>query len=156
MSSDVLPVYIYFQGQKRRQGLVDHTRFSNPTARNVMSGVLLTPGPITTHMSVKRLSRIFNTAVTKVKFVTASRQLEKAGLGLFVETSHGAHCFVKKPPAEIYPFLQNPENCDLATYEVYDYRYNLPLSVVVKDKFVHFVVSHGLVPEAAFKGRGTL
>ena len=114
-----------------------------------MAGVLLTPGPITTHISVKRLSRIFNTAVSKTKFMTACRQLEAAGLGSLVNVGQNSHCFVKKPPAEIGDYLVLPENCDLATLHVFESRYNLPLSVVVKERYKQFVVAHGLVPPEA-------
>ena len=121
-----------------------------------MAGVLLTPGPVTTHMSVKRLSRIFNTAVTKNKFMTAARQLQTAGLGSLMEIKTNLHCFIKRPPSsEVIDILLSPEYCDLNTGVDYARRYDLPVSAVVTDRIKSILVLQGLVPQEAFKERNS-
>ena len=121
-----------------------------------MVGVLLTPGPVTTHMSVKRLSQIFNVSLTKTKFMTAANQLEAIGLGKLIvleQISNNAHIFVKTPPWQASEVLMMQQNKDLATPSDYAIRYDLPSSAVITDRIKRALIDIGVVPEECFKTR---
>ncbi len=123
-------------------------RFGLATVKNMMSGVLLAPGPVSTHLSVKGLSPTFNLAISKAKFMAAANQLQAANLGSLVvldNISRSAHVFVKKPPEEVRGQLQ-----DFATDEEYSDRFSLPPASTVNMKMQEELVRLGYVPEAHF------
>ena len=114
-----------------------------------MSGVLLTPGPVSTHLAVKGLSPAFNLGVSKSKFMAAAQQLEAVGLGQLVileAISRSAHVFVKRPPDSIMGQLQ-----DYALDEEYSQRYCLPPASTVTLKMQADLVRLGYVPESHFR-----
>ena len=125
-------------------------RFTNPTVRGIMAGILLAPGPVTLHKSVQGLSRIFNVAVTKTKYVSAANKLQAANFGVLTSVGGKQHIFVKRPPAEAQNLLMMKENSDLATIEEYEHRYNGQSSAAITQKIKDSLVQQGLVPPGTF------
>ncbi len=117
-----------------------------------MAGILLAPGPVTLHKSVQGLSRIFNVAVTKTKYVSAANKLQASNFGVLTSVGGKQHIFVKRPPAEVQHLLMTKENSDLATPEEYEQRYNTQSSAAITTKIKESLVQQGLVPPGVFQG----
>ena len=103
-------------------------RFLNPNVKNIKSGILLSPGPVSNYKSVQNLSRVFHSAVTKQKFVDGATKLQEEGYGelVFLDELRNTTCaFVKKPVPEMQNFLQQI-GTDLCTFKEYEMRYNMP------------------------------
>ncbi len=126
-------------------------RLTNPTTRNVMTGILLSPGPVSSHQVVRSLSRQFMSSVLKAKFDMAANRLVAASLGSLVTVLNGQHIFVKKVPEEAAQFLQQQENQDLCTIDEYQHRFNLPTPAVVTPKIQGALAQMELVPAHFFK-----
>lgn len=143
------------QGKKTASGMtVVASRFSNPTTRNVMSGILLTPGPVCTHTGVQSLSRIFRNSINKAKFLLAANRLQSANLGSVVileKISKSCHVFVKRSPVDIRQYLDTDENGDLCSVEEYAQKFELPPPAPITLKIQHELVEIGLVAAEDFK-----
>ena len=118
-----------------------------------MAGILCTHGPVSTLKSVQRLSRIFNTAVRKTRFLSAANQLQDAQLGKLVvlEGVGKSLIFIKKEPAQARELLTLPQNSDLCTPEEYEERFSKPPSCVITEKLMTILISLGHVPAEHFK-----
>lgn len=131
------------------------SRFTTPKLRNIMSGILLTPGPISTRKAVKSLSSVFNLSVTKTKFEAAAKNLVTANLGTNLSdlgSKHSFTIFLKKKPDEIREFLQLPENADLCSIEEYIERYHLKTpSYNIPGKTLGVLLQRGIVNIGQFK-----
>ena len=129
-------------------------RFALATARGIMSGVLLTPGPVSTHKALKNLSMAFNVAVTKSKFISACNRLQASNLGFLVQVDNKnrqAQVFVKRPPEEVQIILESGENSDLTSYQEYSQRFALPPSAAVTPPIKEKLVQMGMVKPEHFK-----
>ena len=129
-------------------------RLANPTTRNVMTGILLSPGPVCNLQVVQTLSRVFMSSVNASKFQLAANRLEAASLGSLVplkSVSKSCVVFVKKTPAEIGELLRLKENQDLCTIDEFQYRFSLPTPARVSKKVQWALVQMGLVPKEFFK-----
>ena len=119
-----------------------------------MSGILLSPGPVSNVRVVQSLSGVFMSAVNKSKFLAAANRLEAAGLGSLVTLdaiSNRCQVFVKKSPAEIYELLQIKENQDICTFDEFRERFDLPTTARISQKVQEALVQMGLVPPECFK-----
>ncbi len=146
---------LFLQGRKRivipRIGCCK--RFLVANMRNVMSGILLASGPVSTRVTVKNLSSAFNLAVTKTKFLSAAKQLEEANIGhliLLKELSLKAHFFVKRQPDEVRDILLQPCNQDLCTFQEYEQRFFSPSPSTITPKMQQTLVAQGFVPPGLF------
>ena len=122
--------------------------------RNIMAGVLLAPGPVSTRLTVKNMSPAFKLAVSKAKFMSAANQLQSTNFGsliLLEQISSQAHVFVKCPPSEASYLLQLDEHRDLCTLEEYSQRYAMPTPMSVTLKMQQCMIERGLVPAESFK-----
>ena len=129
-------------------------RLANPTTRNVMTGILLSPGPVCNLQVVQSLSRVFMSSINKSKFLLAANRLQAASFGSLVplrSISSGCQIFVKKTPAEVAELLQLKENQDLCTFDEFQYRFGLPTPAVISLKIQGTLVQMGLVPPEYFK-----
>ena len=127
-------------------------RFSNPSLKNIQSGLLLSPGPVSVLQAVRGLSGVFHNAVTKQKFLMAASKLEAANLGSLVVLeviSRQCHVFVKKPPSEEVEAVVNSE--DLCSYGEYVQQYMVASSKAISEKIKQHVVLMGLVPAEVFQ-----
>ncbi len=113
-----------------------------------MAGVLLAPGPISTLVSVKRLSRVFNDGLSQHKFLSAANKLVDSGFGILVNT--GQQVFVKRSPAEVGPLLASSDIGDLCSSENYQNNYIRPTSTVVSRKLKQALVAMGAVKAELF------
>ena len=121
-----------------------------------MTAVLLSAGPVSSHLTTRNMSSSFKVAVNKARFLSAANQLQSAGLGMLVvleNISRNAHVFVKKPPVEMAPILQMPENADMLSVDEYQQRYCLPVPSYITEKMIESVVCQGLVPPDHFRQR---
>ncbi len=129
-------------------------RFSNPSTRGIMSGVLLSPGPVSTKVTVQGISRVFNNAVNKAKFQVAASKLQEAGFGELKETpssnQRSATVFIKKPPEYVMGLLQVKENSDLCTIEEYAMRFSSPPPSTLSMSLRQSLVQFGFVPAQYF------
>ncbi len=126
-------------------------RLANPTTRNVMTGILLTPGPVCNMQVVHSMSRVFMSSVNKSKFLTAAQRLEAASLGTLVSVSGGGDIFVKKVPEETCRMLQVKENQDLCTPDEFQFRFDLPTPAVISWKVQGSLIQMGMVAPHHFK-----
>ena len=110
-----------------------------------MAGVLLSPGPVSTHASVRRLSRVFRDGMSKAKFMTATKKLTEAGFGTNVNA--GPNVFVKRPPEQVVSLLKSN---DIVTLEEYEVGYRKPISKGISDKLQQMLVAMGAVRADAF------
>ena len=142
--TSVCSLSVYFQESKGR--------FSNPSTRGIMAGILHIPGPIATKITVKGLSRVFNNSVNIPKFVAAAKKLQDMGLGTLTSSSAQklGDVFIKASPEEVRPILQMRENADLCTPLEYERRYRRRPPSTVSDKLKGKLVQLGLVPEHLF------
>ena len=139
----------------KKLGLIKN-RFSNPSTRSIMSGLLLVPGPVATIRSVQGLSRVFNNAANKPKFLSAANKLQEAGLGTLVtmpRVPHSPTVFIKKPLEEIQELLLLKENEDLCTVEEYAARFKMMPPSTVPLKLQETLVGQEIVPEHYFVNR---
>lgn len=122
--------------------------------KNIMTAVLLTPGPISTRLTVKNMSPAFRLGVSKSKFMNAANQLQSAGLGSLVlldKISAQAHMFVKKPPHEMRVLLESDEHTQLnCTEEEYAHRYHSSLPASVTYRMKESLVEMGILSQQAF------
>ncbi len=126
------------------------SHLSNPTVRNVMIGILLSPGPVCNLKVVQGLSRVYNSSVNKTKFISAAKKLEQASFGSLVAALKG-EIFVKKVPEEVGNLLQLKENEGLCTFAEYRYRFGLPTPAKVTQKLRDALIEMGAVPALHFK-----
>ena len=129
-------------------------QFNQLTSRNIMCGVLLAPGPISTLKSVKSLSRVFKDGVSITKFLTAAKKLEDAGFGalkILENIGRSSRIFLKKSPAEIQHLLLLPEFSDICTPETYEVVYSRPTSNVITRTIKQAAVDLGLVKPELFQ-----
>lgn len=115
-----------------------------------MTGILLAPGPVAIHKSVMGLSRIFNVAVTKTKYVSAANKLQSLNFGVLTNVGGKQHIFVKRQTSEVQGLLQMKEHCDLATVIEYEQRYNSQPSAAITTKIQESLVTQGLIPPGVF------
>ena len=145
---------LYFQGRGRQREAFDK-RLIQPTTRNVMRAVLLTPGPISTRLTTRNMSSSFKVAVTKPKFLAAATQLQKANLGYLLQWSCGTTrtypIFIKRLPLEMTDVLKMEENSDLCTPEEYEFRFKLPTPASIKEPMQEDLIRQGLVHPQHFK-----
>ena len=128
-------------------------RFAVPAVKNVMAGVLLTPGPVSTHTAFKSLSRVFNMAINKAKYLSAARKLQDAGLGMLVvleNISSQSHVFVKKMPSEAQAILERDRSAYLCTPAEYEQRFYLPPMKSVTPRIQQSLIQMGYVAEGLF------
>ncbi len=121
--------------------------------RNIMAGVLLAPGPVSTRLTVKNMSPAFKLSVSKAKFMSAANQLQSDNLGVLVvldRISSQAHVFVKKTPNEIHDLLLLKQHSDLCTPEEYFTRYIMPTPVSVTERMKTCMIDRGLVSAESF------
>ena len=118
-----------------------------------MTAVLLTPGPISTRLTTRNMSKTFKIAVTKQKFHVAANQLQAANLGALVQLHSGSklHVFIKKTPQEVVDLLAMDKNSDLCTVEEYKQRFVMPTPASFKPPMQDYLVNQGLVPAEYFK-----
>ena len=151
----MVPVsFVHTQGRTPKGISTSSKNFSSPTTKNVMTGILLSPGPVSTVRVVQSLSGVFMSSVNKSKFLLAANRLEAASLGSVVilkSVSSKCHVFVKKTPAEMSQLLQLKENEHLCTAEEFQYRFELPTPAVVSQKIQRELVQMGLVAAEYFK-----
>ena len=120
--------------------------------KNIMSGILLAPGPIATRLNVKNMSPAFQLGVSKAKFMLAANQLQDAGLGSLVvldKISSKAYVFVKKPPGEMRALLESEEH--LCNIEEYEDRYNMPTPASVTQRMKACLIEKGLLQQEVMK-----
>ena len=125
-------------------------RFSLASNRKIMSGILLTQGPVSIHKSVKNLSPAFKVGLSKAKFLTAANHLVQANLGTLIvldAISRTSHVFIKKPPAEVKGILELKENQDLCSIEDYESRFHMVTSYCITPAMKQHLVTGGLVSE---------
>ena len=149
---------LYLQRKKKKSNLIPRIgacrRFALASMRNVMSGILLAAGPVSTRITVKNLSPAFNLAVNKTKFLAAAKQLEVANLGnlmLLEDISRTTHVFIKRHPVEVEGILLQPCNQDLCTPIEYAQRFSAYAPTTITDHMKKCLVKRGLVPPDAFK-----
>lgn len=127
-------------------------RLIHATSKNIKTAILLSPGPVATHLTTRSMSSSFKVAITKPKFLTAAAQLQDDGFGSLVvltSISSSAHVFVKKWSAEIGHLLG--ADSELCTMEEYEKQYNLPPFTYITDKMQEILVAQGYVPAGHFK-----
>lgn len=126
--------------------------------RNVMTGILYAAGPVSTRLTVKNLSSAFNLAVTKIKFMSAAKQLEAANMGTLVlleSISRTAYIFVKRSPGSAQEILEMNQNRDLSSASEYEHRYHLPSPSTITERMQEHLVKQGYVPDGIFKKNTT-
>ena len=123
-------------------------RFSNPSTRCIMAGVLLSPGPVSTFYTVQGLSRVFNNAVNKAKFQSAAKKLEESQLGQLVNVGTGV--FIKKPPHKAQTLLLKEDVMDLCTPQEYEDRFRRAPPSTLRLKLQESLVALQLVPAEYF------
>ena len=127
-------------------------RLIHATSKNIKTAILLSPGPVATHLTTRSMSSSFKIAITKPKFLTAASQLQDDGYGRLVvltSISASAHVFVKKWSADIVHLLN--ADSELCTLEEYETQYNLPPFTYITDKMQEVLVAQGYVPAGHFK-----
>ena len=142
--------FLQLQAKKSIDAGWQKSRFSNPHVRNIMSGILLVPGPVTTMRSLRGLSGVFNNAINKAKFLTAAKRLENGNLGRLVSLDRSfqsLNVFVKLPPEEMQPLLQIKENSDLCSDELYTRKYVSPSPATISNTIKKRLVDMGVVPQ---------
>ncbi len=124
-----------------------------PSIRNIMTGLLLSAGPIATLNSVKKSSRIFLFSVSKNKFEIAANRLQSLNLGTlqYLRSGNKAPVWVKKLPVEVAPILAQGGCDDLCNVEEYAQRFELPCPMSVTEKMKDAMVAMGLVSPELFK-----
>ena len=112
-----------------------------------MAGILLSAGPVSTQISVKRTSHVFVFSVNKSRFEAAARKLETANFGTFgFLKGNQTGFFLKKRPEEVGHLLQMNDNADLCTSEEYSERFHLNPPASITPKIKTSLVNQGLVP----------
>ena len=127
-------------------------RFEMASHKNIMTAILLVPGPIATHLNVKNMSPAFRLGVSKSKFMSAATQLQSSGLGSIVvlRISAQAHVFVKRPPHEMSSLLELDEYRGLCSEPEYMERFSLPMPASVTPKMKQCLVELGIIPQELF------
>ncbi len=118
------------------------------TVRSIMSGILLTAGPISTHSAFTRLGPNQLRCCTKEQYMQAARALQIANLGQLVtlqNISRLSSVFLKRPPEEVIPILSM--NPDLCTANIYEQRFNLPVPSCINKKVPEKLVEMGYLLE---------
>ena len=119
-----------------------------------MAGILMTAGPVSTHNAFKGLSRVFNMAITKAKYVAACDKLVAANLGTLVvleNISQQSHVFVKKLPSEARGILEKDGySLYMCTAEDYEQRFSMPSSLKITPRIKKTLVELGMVSEHLF------
>ncbi len=146
--------FILYSHERKTQRMGFERRLTIATSKNVMTAVLLSAGPVSSHLTTRNMSSSFKVAVNKARFLSAANQLEAAGFGSLVildSISHSAHVFVKKTAAEVAAVLQTPEHSGMCSVEEYEQRFNLPTPSYITEKMQDTLVQMGLVPQQYFK-----
>ena len=137
----------------RNDGLTGK-RFDSPSLECIMSGVLLSPGPVATLNSVHRLSRVFNKVVNKEKFMAAATKLNEMEVGDLVTVNCGdkwtktVDVFIKKLPEEMGDVIVDDEV--LCTQQEYQQRFFLSPPLSIDDRLQNSLVEQGLVKAEYF------
>ena len=132
-------------------------RLVQASTKNIKIAILLSKGPVATHLTTRNMSTNFQVAIKKANYTFAATQLESSGLGNLVvlkSISNSTHVFVKKTPAEIAPILQAPENAWLCSLEEYEERYNMPPPSFINERMKEVLIGKGLVRPEDFKRKG--
>ena len=82
---------------------------------NLMSAILLTSGPISTHKAFVECGPEWLRNVTKTPYLTAARRLENLNVVQLVRRG-GIDVVVKKSPDEVQGFLARNQMCSLMEY----------------------------------------
>lgn len=129
-------------------------RLIKATVKNIKTAVLLTPGPVATHLTTRNMSTSFSLAIKKANFINAAKELEASGLGDLVILSRNSHVFIKKTPSiEVREVMRQPDNAVLCSMNEYIGRYNMPTPSHIKDNVVDILVDLHHVPREYFKRR---
>ena len=117
-----------------------------------MSGVLLSPGPVSTATSVHRLSRVFNNAVNKSKFLAAAKKLGDMNMGhlVTIKTNNNKEVdvFIKNLPQDMSDVIL--QNSDICTFEEYVQRFQLSAPMSINDNLRESLISLNLVNPERF------
>ena len=150
-------VHIFYYPSQVRGRASSANRFDTikyATARNIMSGILLTPGPVVNFSSMRSTRRVFLHSVNKSKFDNAGNKLKAANLGNFISVQYQnkmkLSVFLKKHPDEIREDLKSEENKDLCSIEEYSAKYFSPSPAGINDRLKRILVSLGLLSQDAF------
>ena len=139
---------------KRHNTGVLKNRFNNPSQRGIMSGILLSPGPVSTKVTVQGVSRVFNNAVNIAKFESAATKLQELGYGRLISLDQFNQkknmVFIKPTPDQMCGLLQGKDTADLSTAEEYAMRFTLPVPSTVSMKLQNRLVAEGFVPQHYF------
>ncbi len=109
-----------------------------------MTGILLSPGPVSSFQVIRNMSRTFRSSVNKSKFLVAANRLASASLGSIVQVLNG-HVFVKRIPQDMDVYLQRQENQDLCTSQEFKCRFGLPTPKVIGGQARERLIHMGLV-----------
>ncbi|XP_072015438.1 uncharacterized protein [Amphiura filiformis] len=116
---------------------------------SIMTGILLTAGPVASPVTVKRYGPRSLRNVTVPQIDSAEQTLERMNFGKAHEIK--AHktmkIFVKRPPDEVEELLQNS---DLCTFEQYRKRYFMPSPGRITQNMKDVLVQLDLVPQDHF------
>ena len=121
--------------------------------RGIMSGVLLSHGPVSTNVTVQGLSHVFSIAVNKAKFEAAASKLQEAGFGELKEircSNRRSTVFIKKPPEYVMGLLQLKEYTELCTTDEYVMRFSSPPPSTLSMSLRQDLVQFGFVPAHYF------
>ena len=116
--------------------------------RRIMSGLILTMGPITTHSSFVRQGPTALRQIHKQHFLNAASQLEAINLGRY-DPSIAGGVFFKRHPSEVKESLE--ANPDLAKMEDYVMRYSLQVPASVGFKVKEALIMQGYLNQDQFK-----
>ena len=123
------------------------------TIRTIMSAILLSAGPISTHYAVRRYGPKYlrTPSIPKEQYVLAATALQEAKLGMLVTIKNAtglSDTFIKTAPSEIEEDLK--KNNDLATIEEYTFRFHAPPPACITPAMQASIIQHGLLPPGSF------
>ncbi|XP_072015436.1 uncharacterized protein [Amphiura filiformis] len=123
------------------------------TIRTIMSAILLSAGPISTHYAVRRYGPKYlrTPSIPKEQYVLAATALQEAKLGMLITVKNAtglSDTFIKRAPSEIEEELR--QNSDLATIEEYTFRFHAPPPACITPTMQASIIQHGLLPPGSF------
>ena len=126
------------------------------TIRTIMSAILLSAGPISTHYAVRRYGpkSLRTPSIPKELYLIAANSLEAANLGTLVTVKHVtglSDTFIKKTPQDIEEDLK--ANIDLGSLEDYTLRFRAPPPACITPAMQASLIHHGLVPKGSFASK---
>ena len=120
------------------------------TLRDIMSAILLTRGPVSTHYAVVRYGPGYLRSVSKAYYDLAAQRLQEAKLGYICNlTSPRTDVFVKKLPYQIQELLR--DNQGIVKLEEYLLRFNAPAQGCITHNMRKKLVEIGVVAARLFK-----